>query len=321
MKMKKKIAALLALALIAATLLCACAGGGKASNLVMASGGTSGTYYAYGAAVAQVLSEKVDGLSISVQSTGASAANIRLIAKNEADIAIVQNDVMSYAYDGVELFEGEQIQDFGTMATVYAEVCQIIADPASGIKSVADLKGKSVSVGDVGSGVEANAKQILEAYGLTFDDIKKQNLSFGDSATAMKDKKIDAFFCTAGTPTTAVVDLSSQNDITVVPIDEDKIAALCEKYPFYTSYTIGKDTYNGMTEDVKTLAVKATFIVRNDLDETLVYNMTKALFENKDEITVGHAKGSELDAAAAVQGASVPFHPGAEKYFKEAGVL
>ncbi|MEA5082622.1 MAG: TAXI family TRAP transporter solute-binding subunit [Lachnospiraceae bacterium] len=290
------------------------------TNIKLATGGTSGTYYAFGGVVAQAVTDAT-GIKFDVQSTGASKANIGLIADGEVDMAIVQNDVMDYAYNGTDLFEGEKTDNFNAMAAMYAEVCQVVANPAAGIETIADLKGKRVSVGDAGSGVEFNAKQILEAYGVTFDDIQKQNLSFGDSANAMKDNKIDAFFCTAGAPTTAVMELSSTNDVKILNVDGAEAETLIAKYPFYTSYTIPKDTYSGMTEDATTVSVKATFIVSPELSEDVVYNMTKAIFEGKEDITAGHAKGAEIDPAYAVEGVSVPFHPGAEKYFKEIGAL
>ncbi len=296
------------------------AASGSVSKVRLATGGTSGTYYSYGGVIGQTLGEAT-GISFDVQSTGASKANIALVADGEVDMAIVQNDVMDYAYNGTDLFEGEKTDNFSTMAACYAEVCQVIANPNAGISSVADLKGKRVSVGDAGSGVEFNAKQILEAYGVTFDDIDKQNLSFADSASAMKDGKIDAFFCTAGAPTTAVMELATTNDIVVLNIDGAEAEQLMADYPFYAQYTIPAGTYTGMEEDATTVAVKATLIVSNDLPEDAVYNLTKGLFESKETIASGHAKGSELDPAYAVESISVPFHPGAEKYFKEVGVI
>lgn len=296
-------------------------GCGGGTTIKMATGGNTGTYYAYGTALGQILGEKAD-LRFNIQSTGASKANIQLIDAKEVDMAIVQNDVMDYAYNGTDLFEADgAVTGFSAMAGLYAEVVQIIARPGSGIETIADLKGKDVSVGDAGSGVEFNAKQILEAYGISFDDINKQNLSFGASADAYKDGKIDAFFATAGAPTTAIMDLVSSQSILVLGIEEDKAEELKGSYPFYTTYTIPAGTYTGVEEDVETLAVKATFIVSNDLSEEVVYNMTKALFENKDAISSANQKGAELDPAYAVEGISIPFHKGAEKYFKEIGVL
>ena len=289
------------------------------STLFMATGGTSGTYYAYGGAVAAVLQDKVADfkLTINVESTGASLNNINLVNDGENQIAIVQNDVMDYAYAGSELFS-EVTDGFYAMAAAYAEVCQIVANPSAGINSVEDLRGKRVSVGDVGSGVEFNAVQILAAHGISFDDIDKQNLSFADSAASLKDNKIDAFFCTAGAPTTAITELTTTNDVIVLNVVGDAAATLVENHPFYTSYVIPGGTYKGVTDDVTTVAVKATFIVSKDLSDELVYSMTKALFENKGE--VGHDKIKELDLTYAVEGISVPFHPGAAKYFSEQGI-
>ncbi|MDL2230056.1 TAXI family TRAP transporter solute-binding subunit [Treponema sp. OttesenSCG-928-L16] len=294
--------------------------GGSKERIRMATGGNTGTYYAYGSAVGQILTDKTK-VPITIQSTGASKANIQLITAGEVELAIVQNDVMDYAYRGTDLFTGEQTQNFSAMAGLYAEVCQIIANPSSGIRSVADLRGKNVSVGDAGSGVEFNAKQILEAYGISFEDIKKQNLSFGASADALKDNKIDAFFCTAGAPTTAVLDLATGRDIIILEIDDEHAAKLIKAYPFYTKYPIPAGTYKGLDKDVITLAVKATFIVSKALSEDTVYTLTKTLLESKNDIVAAHAKGAELSPSYAVEGISIPFHPGAEKYFREIGAL
>jgi TRAP transporter TAXI family solute receptor len=293
---------------------------GSAERIRMATGGNTGTYYAFGTAVGQILTEKTK-IPIVVQSTGASKANIQLIAAGEVELAIVQNDVMDYAYKGTDLFAGEVIKDFSSMAALYAEVCQVVANPASGIRTIADLKGKNVSVGDAGSGTEFNARQILEAYGVGFADINKQNLSFGASADALRDNKIDAFFCVAGAPTTAIVDLAIGRNIVILEIDDAHAAQLRQNYPFYTQFPVAANSYQGQTSAVKTVAVKATFIVSNKLSEDTVYALTKNLMESKSEIQTAHAKGAELSTAYAVEGISVPFHPGAAKYFKEIGAM
>ncbi|MDR2494239.1 MAG: TAXI family TRAP transporter solute-binding subunit [Spirochaetaceae bacterium] len=290
------------------------------SRVRMATGGNTGTYYAFGTAVGQILSDQT-AIPITIQSTGASKANIQLIAAGEVEIAIVQNDVMYYAYEGVDLFNGEKITDFSTMAALYAEVCQVVANPASGIAGIGDLRGKNVSVGDAGSGTEFNARQILEAYGITFNDIQKQNLSFGASADAMKDGKIDAFFCVAGAPTTAVTDLSITKDIAVLTVDDERAGEIIEKYPFYTRFAIPAGTYRGIGQEVKTLAVKATFIVSEKLSEDTVYRLTKTLIESREAVAQAHVKGAELSPAYAVSGISVPFHKGAERYFREIGAI
>lgn len=314
----KKSWTLLSVLLLGILVLTGCGGG---TTIKMATGGNTGTYYAYGTALGQILGKKAD-LKFNIQSTGASKANIQLIDAKEVDMAIVQNDVMDYAYNGTDLFEADgAVTSFSAMAGLYAEVVQIIARPDAGITSIADLKGKNISVGDAGSGVEFNAKQILDAYGISFDDIGKQNLGFAASADAFKDGKIDAFFATAGAPTTAIMDLVSSQNILVLNIEKDKADALMSAHPFYTTFVIPGGTYTGVSDDVTTLAVKATFIVSNELSEDTVYNMTKALFESKDEIAEANVKGKELDLSYAVEGISIPFHKGAEKYFKEQGLL
>ena len=197
----------------------------------------------------------------------------------------------------------------------------MVANPASGIKTIADLKGKNVSVGDAGSGTEFNARQILEAYGITFNDIGKQNLSFGASADALRDNKIDAFFCVAGAPTPAIIDLATGKEIVVLEVDNDHAAALIQKYPFYTQFPIPGGSYKGQSGAVQTVAVKATFIVSSKLAEDTVYQLTKNLFESKSLIEAAHVKGKELSNSYAVEGISVPFHPGAAKYLREIGAL
>ena len=292
----------------------------KSEQVRMATGGSTGTYYAFGTAVGQILAEKTK-IPITVQSTGASRANIQLIDASEVELAIVQNDVMDYAWRGVDLFRGEQITSFNSMAGLYAEVCQIVVSANSGITTVADLRGKEVSVGDAGSGVEFNARQILEAYGITFEQIGKHNLSFAASADALRDNKIDAFFCVAGSPTPAIIDLATSRDILILEIDNEHAAKLIGLYPFYTKYPIPAGSYRGQNTAVQTVAVKATFIVSTKLSEDTVYQLTKNLFESKAQIEAAHIKGSELSTAYAVEGISVPFHPGAAKYFREIGAL
>ena len=328
--MKKKIAIVVSVLLVLATLLCTACGNGGADTdnqqgglssvqINVGTGGTTGTYYGFCNTVATTLNEKA-GADLKVMSSGASKANILDIDDGVVDMAIVQNDVMDYAFNGTSLFEKDgKFTSFSTLGAVYAEVCQIIARADSGIKTVDDLKGKNVSVGDSGSGVEFNAQQILGAYGITFDDIDKQNLSFQASADALKDSKIDAFFCTAGAPTVAITDLSTTTDIVIVEIDAEHLADLQEEYGFYSEYTIPAGTYNGVDADATTVAVKATFIVSNDLSEQVVYELTKAIYENKDEYA--HEKAKEMSLEYAVSSISVPFHPGAEKYFKEVGAI
>lgn len=321
MNIKKLGAAVLAAALTLS--LGACSGGSGGSggltnggNYILASGGTSGTYYPFGGAIGQLINSHVEGANVTTQATGASKENIRLIASKEADLAIVQNDVLAYSAEGIEIFDGEKVTGVSTVATLYPEIVQIVVAADSSIQSVADLKGKKVSVGDAGSGVEANAKQILEAYGLSFSDINKENLSFKDSGDALKNGQIEAYFVTAGIPNTSIMDVMVQKPVRLLPVDGDVAKTLMEKYSFYTSVNVPADTYN-MPADVTTLAVKATLVVRADMTEDEVYNLTAAIFDNLEEFGTAHAKGKEVTLEGAVQGVSVPMHPGAQKYFDE----
>lgn len=291
-------------------------------TITTGTGGTTGTYYAFTTAVGQILN--TDAYKFNVISTGGSQANIEMIADGEAQFAIVQNDVMNYAYDGTNGFAAP-IKDFSAVACIYSEVCQLVATEASGIKSLADLKGKTVAVGDVGSGVYYNAVQILEAAGLDIDaDIKKVTASFGDSAQQLKDGSIDAAFITAGAPTTAITDLATTTDVILVDLGKDVIDALTAKYSFYEVFEATADNtkYDFVTETTSTVAIKATFIVDNDMSEDQVYEITKNLWEKQEEIAVAHAKGNEMVKANAVAAVGkVPVHPGAAKYYKEIGVM
>ena len=238
--MKKKVLGiLLAAAMVMGTSTVAMA----ASDLTLGTGGTTGTYYAVGGVMATVLNPVMEDVDLTVTATGASKANIQLIDEEDADLAIVQNDVMYYAYTGTDLFEDEgAYETFASVAGLYDETVQIVTC-FDGIKSVDDLEGKTVSVGDAGSGTEFNAKQILGAYGLTFDDINVVNLGFGDSAESLKDGKIDAAFIVAGAPTTAITDLATSKPVYLVGFDEEHVGKLIEMSPFYVAYTIPAGTY------------------------------------------------------------------------------
>ncbi len=314
--MKKIISTVLALTL--ALSLAAC-GGASGSKMTMGTGGTSGTYYGYGGVLGQYIKNH-GNIDVTVVSTDGSKANIQGIDAGDYQLGTVQSDVMSYAWEGTRSFEKEGKTDsFRTVAGLYAESVQLVTmDPD--IKTVADLKGKSVSIGAPASGVFFNAMDILNAAGLSETDINAQYQSFADSTDSLKDGKIDAAFIVAGAPTPAITELCTTNSAHLVPIDgeiADKLIASC---PFYTKYTIPADSYNGQTEDVTTVTVKATLIVSADASEESVYNLTKAIFENMDAIAAENGKGAELSIENATSGMTVPFHAGAAKYFAEKGV-
>jgi TRAP transporter TAXI family solute receptor len=280
-------------------------------------GGTAGTYYPLGGAMAEILKANIPGVNATAESTGASSANINMLNQGEIELALVQNDVSYYADLGIELFEEQgKIEGLRAIATLYPEVCQIITTKNTGITSVADFAGKKIAVGAAGSGVEANARQILAAYGLSYEDIKPQYLSFAEAAAGLKDGNIDAGFITAGTPTSAVLDLSAQNQVVLISIDDAIADQLVEEYPFYTKVLIPADVYN-TDADIQTLAVKAMLATTDKMSEEMAYNITKAIFENLDKLAAAHTAGKSVSLETAQEGISIPLHPGAEKYFNE----
>ena len=285
--------------------------------LSIATGGTSGTYYPIGGAIAKIINEDVDNANASAQSTGASVTNTRLIAKKEVELAILQNDIASYAVNGKNQFADNPVKNMKGIATLYPEVIQIVVREDAGIKSIQDLKGKKVAVGAPGSGVEANAKQILNFFGLTYDDVEEDYLSFGEAASRLKDRQIDAAFLTAGVPTAAVMDVAATQDINLLSFSKDEISKLNAEYPFLTGVKVPAGTYNGLDNDVTTIALKATLVVEASLSEDLVYNITKAIFENRDELIEAHDRAKDIKVENAQEGMTVELHPGAAKYFDE----
>ena len=315
--MKKIVSLVLALTL--ALTLAACGGSGSASKMTMGTGGTAGTYYAFGGVLGQYIKNNA-GIDVTAVSTDGSKANIQSIASGDYQLGLVQSDVMSYAWEGSRSFESDgKVDSFRVVAGLYAEAVQLITmDPS--IQSVADLAGKSVSIGAPGSGVYFNAIDVLAAAGLTENDIKAQYQSFDDSTDALKDGKIDAAFIVAGAPTAAITELCTTNDAFLVPIDGDIAAKLMADCPFYTTYSIPAGTYAGQDADLATVTVKATLIVSANASEDDVYNLTKAIFDHTDAIAAENGKGAELTLENATSGMTAPFHAGAAKYGAEKGI-
>lgn len=316
MKIKK----VLALALIAAMMLSlAACGGSAAAKMTMGTGGSAGTYYGYGGVLGQYIKNKAD-IDVTVVATDGSKANIQGIAAGDYQLGTVQSDVMAYAWEGTRSFESTgKVDAFRVVAGLYAESVQLVTmDPS--IKSVKDLAGKSVSIGAPGSGVYFNACDVLAAAGLTENDIVAQYQSFADSTDALKDGKIDAAFIVAGAPTPAITELCTTNSAYLVPIDGEVAENIMASCPFYTVFSIPAGTYPGQDEDVATVTVKATLIVSADAKDDDVYNLTKAIFDNMEDIAKENGKGAELSIENATSGMTAPFHKGAAKYFAEKGV-
>lgn len=307
------------ISIIAAFLLIISCKKNEIHDYIFATGGTSGTYYSFGSSITSIWNHNIENINITPISTGASAENLRLLENNEADIAFAQNDVMDYAYNGTDMFNGKVLTNFSAMLTLYPEIVQIAATKSSGIKTIADLKGKRVSVGDSGSGVEFNAKQILEAYGFTFDDIDKSNLSFKSSSDGLLNNTLDACFIVAGIPNAALNELSLNAEIVLISLDEVQMNEMINKYKYYSKVIIPANTYNNITNDTEAVAVKASIIANNNISEDVVYNLMKTLFDKQDDLTLLHNKGKEFSIENSYKGISIPFHPGALKYYKELG--
>ncbi len=327
MRMKKKISLLLS-ALFLTGLLAACGGstsadggsvaGGSysAGNLTFTTGGDQGTYYALGSVLAGQVSAATE-TSVTAITSGGSQANILALSDGDAQIAFAQSDVMSYAYEGTNLFDAA-VPGFSTLAALYTEQVQIVTlDP--NLTSVADLAGKTVSVGDAGSGTYFNAVDILNAYGIDAEtDIKPVYESFGTSADSLQDGKIDAAFVVAGAPTNAITSLAATKTVYLIGLDESHINALIASSPYYTQNVIPAATYN-LPADVTTVAVGAVVIARDDVSDDDAYNFVSGVFENLEAVQSAHAKGAELNLDFAASVTSVPYHPGAARYFSEKG--
>ena len=295
--------------------------GGEAAvvdnDLRFVTGGESGTYYAFGSVIAQHATNNA-GVNIVGLVGNGSQANVMEMEDGNAELGFCQSDVMAYAYEGTNLFaDTGAIDCFSTVAALYTEQVQVVTlDP--NIKTVADLAGKNVSIGSAGSGVYFNALDLLGAYGLTEDDITPTYQSFGDSADSLKNGQIDAAFIVAGAPTTAVTDLAATKNVYLVGLDDEHVDQLLAASPYYTKCVIPADVY-GLPEDVTTVGVAAVILARDNVSEDAIYALTADIFDNAPDLVSSHAKYAEIDKEFGASITSVPYHPGAAKYFAEQG--
>lgn len=307
----------LALALIMTLSLVACGSeSNKSGSLTFITGSDTGTYYAFGSVMGDMVSDSTD-TQVTVISSNGSQANIEALKAGSADIAFVQSDVMAYGYNGTRFFaETGAVTSFSVVAAMYMEQVQIVTlDPS--IKSVADLAGKRVSIGATGSGVYYNAMDILGVYGLAEDDIIPSFYAFSETIKALQDGQIDAGFVVAGAPTNAVTSLTATNEAYLVSLDDEHISALIASSPYYVKNTIGSEVYD-TREDVTTVGISAVVIASDSASDDDVYNFISAIFNNLDTLDHGKAKEVNLDFAASVT--DVSYHPGAARYFREKGL-
>lgn len=324
--LKKNITLLVSLVFLMG-ILTGCTGGNeqassKVFNMSISTGATSGTYYPLGTAIASVVSNAGIGVNMTAESTSGSIENARLIGQKQTEIGFVESLIADWAYNGKEMFKDQKVENIRGLVALYPNTIQTVVKKKSGIKSYKDLKGKKVAVGIQGSSSPMAMQVVLESYGMSMNDIKPQYLAYGPSMELLKDDQVDAVMVDAGAPNSAIIDISTQHDISILSIDPDNIRKIKEKYPYFSDpVIIPKGTYKGVDEDIVTTGSLATLCVRADLPEDVVYNITKTIFEKKEEIAKVHEKGNSINLDTAINGISIPLHPGAEKYYKEMGIL
>jgi TRAP transporter TAXI family solute receptor len=293
--------------------------GGK-TRLSIATGGTGGVFYPYGGGVAKVIGEHIPNVEATAEVTAASVDNLKFIRDRKADLAFTTADTLADAINGTGPFKDTKLP-IRTLAVLYKNYSQVVALASSSIKTMKDLKGHVVATGSPGSGAEITAIRVLQAYGLDPDkDVQRQRLSVSESADALKDGKVDALFWTGGLPTAAIVDLGHTSGITIrLLANDDALPSLQSTYgnSLYLKGVIPKTMYPGMESDIGVVSIQNILVVHADMDENLVYEITKNLFEHRDELIAIHPEAQNLSLETAVKDSPAPFHPGAIRYYKE----
>ncbi len=307
-----------------AAALAVAAGAAQAQSFFrIGTGGTAGTYYPVGGMIANAVSQP-GKIVATAQASNGSLANVTGINGGAMESGFSQADVATWAQKGTGIFEGKpNVPGLRLIANLYPESVHVVVKKGSGIKSVADLKGKRVALDEPGSGTLVNARAILAAYGITERDIKPEYIKPNQAGDKMKDGSLDAFFFTGGAPAGAIAELASAGSgIDILPIDGPQAEALKKNSGFFADDVIAADTYKGVGQ-VKTIAVGAQWVTSDKADANTVYEITKALFSDAAQKTLaaGHAKGKFITKENAVKGAGIPFHPGAERFYKEAGLI
>ncbi|MEK3934850.1 TAXI family TRAP transporter solute-binding subunit [Sporosarcina sp. FSL W7-1349] len=322
--MKKQLKALSVIFMLLFLVACgnADANGDAKTNYTLTTAGTSGSFYAIGAALTQVLNNNSEILNVTNQASGGSVENIRLLDNKEVEFALVGGDSAVGAYEGKGEFEGESREDLlRGVFSMYSQPLSLVVLKDSGISSFQDLQGKKVAVGAPGSGSEVKSKEVLEVLGLPYDSgVKQQYLSFAEAVEGMKDGQIDAAFIWAGVPVPAVQELASVREIDLITITEEEASKINQSNSAIYAETIPANTYSGVDEDKKTLAVNTQIVVGADVDEEIVYEFVKQVFENIDDIHAAHESMKEVTIETAPNN-TIELHPGAVKYYEEQGVL
>ena len=295
------------------------------SMVTIASGWVVGVYYPLAGAMSRIAYSAKDlNIRATVEATGASVANAQLVGAGEVDFALLQNDIAFYAYNGVTLpvFKGKPVRNMVGVFTIYPELVHIVATHASGVRSIKDLKGKRVVLGPPGSGTEQNALQTLEVYGIKESDLaRSERLDAGAAADQLKEGHADVAFFTTGLGSAVIVDLFNSGKVVMVPIDPVPGEALRKTYLFYTLEKIPANTYRGQEYQALTPGVMAMMVARRDLPDDLVYKFTRAIFEDLAQFHSAHAAAKSLTLQTAQNGMPLPLHPGAERFYREKGMV
>ncbi len=285
--------------------------------LTLSTGTSGGTYYPIGGAIAQILTEKIEGVNINAVSGNASVANCLLIQEGNTDLALVQNNVAYWAYSGSDIFEGRSNDKIRGIASLYPEAVQIVVKADSEIYSVSDLKGKRVGVGLEGSGVYVDAMNVLNAYGMAPLDIEAVHLNLHDARESLLEGNVDVAFVTSGYPTSSITSIEISEPIRLIPIESSVIQEMIEALPYYSETIIPAGTYASIKEDTRTITTMAMLIASSDLDEDLVYEMTKSFWESQEALMRAHEKSAEITMDTALNGMGIPLHNGAKRYYDE----
>ncbi len=311
---------LVRIAALAAGLLAAAA---QAQNISIATGGTGGVYYPLGGGMAAALSKYVPGMQATAEVTGGSVANLQLIGTGKPYIALTMADATLDAYKGTDKFSGKPVA-VRTLMVLYPNRMHVVTITSTGIKKMADLKGRRVSTGSGGSATEVMAFRVIEAAGLDRDkDMTRERLGVAESVNALKDRKIDAFFWVGGLPTAAVTDLANTPGVTIQMIDHaDLVPAMNRKYGnLYVKDVIGKDIYKGMQVDNHQATVMNLLVTNQNMDDKTAYNIVKTIFDRREDLIRVHKEAENIKLAnQKTEASSIPWHPGAIKYFAEHGV-
>ncbi len=297
--------------------------GGAVRQINMGTATVGGLYYPIGAAIAKVWTAKVPGVNATAQTTAGTPQNVDLMEKGDADTAIGQSGVLRDAFKGQGDFAGRPQTYLRAITYLYPNVIQFVARDDSNVKTIGDFKGKKFIPGAAGSANEVNSREVFDIYGLDYrnrKDVETSYMGNAEAVDAMKNRQVDGAQMVGGIPFSSLVDLWTSADVHIVPIDEpDKLQALIKKYPAYYPFTIPAGTYEKQKQDVKTVAVANILVVRADMPDDLVYNLTKAIFENRDDLIATHQAAAAITIPDAQNGLTIPLHPGAERYLKEKG--